>query len=63
MKAMRERRRSSAMREVRLSLPDARTDLVRRRIAAQVANLDGKSERDSLDWIESVSEFDHDASR
>ncbi|WP_284310894.1 antitoxin MazE-like protein [Labrys miyagiensis] len=63
MKAMRERRRSRDMREVRLSLPDARVSAVRKRIAAQVARLDRKAEHDALDWIEAVSEFDDDAAR
>jgi len=63
MKAMRARRRSLGMREVRLNLPDARVTSVRRRIARQVARLNQKSEEDALNWIEAVSEFDADAAR
>jgi hypothetical protein len=63
MKAMRERRGARGLREVRLIIPDARLPSVRRRIAAQVARLDPESEREALDWIESVSEFDADPSR
>ena len=63
MKAMRARRRSLGMREVRLNLPDARVTSVRRRIARPVARLNQKSEEDALNWIEAVSEFDADAAR
>lgn len=62
MKAMRQRQRSRGLRDVRLSVPDARTALVRKRVAKQVATLDRVAEGDALAWIESVSEFD-DASR
>jgi len=47
----------------RLVVPDARSEAVRNRIAAQVAKLDPASERDALLWIEAVSEFDADAER
>ncbi len=63
MKVMRERRRARGARELRLVVPDARSDTVRRRVAAQVAALDPASEREALDWIEKVSEFDADAAR
>ena len=63
MKAMRQRQRSRGLRDVRLSVPDARTALVRKRVAKQVAALDRAVEDDSLAWIETVSEFDDDASR
>lgn len=63
MKAMRRRRRSHGLRDVRLSVPDARTVLVRKRVAKQVAALDQAVESDALAWIEAVSEFDDDASR
>lgn len=63
MKAMRERRRAQGLRDVRLTVPDARSSLVRRRVAAQVAALNPDAERDALDWIESVSEFDDDEAR
>lgn len=58
MKTMRNRRRTEALREVRLVVPDARTETVRRRVARQVAALNPASEQDALDWIEAVSEFD-----
>jgi hypothetical protein len=58
MKAMRERRSERGLRELRLIVPDARSKVVRRRIAKQVAGLDRSRERDALDWIEAVSVFD-----
>jgi hypothetical protein len=61
MKAMRERRRTRGLRELRLVVPDARSAAVRRRIAEQVARLDQEDEEEALRWIEAVSEFDNDA--
>jgi hypothetical protein len=58
MKTMRARRRRQGLRELRLVVPDARSEAVRSRIAAQVAQLNPISERDALIWIEAVSEFD-----
>ena len=58
MKAMRERRRALGLRELRLVIPDPRSDAVRQRIAIQAAGLDRRGEIDALNWIESVSEFD-----
>lgn len=58
MRAMRARRRAEGMREVRLVLPDARAEITKRRIAEQVARLSPAAEREALDWIEEVSEFD-----
>jgi len=58
MKAMRNRRRASGLRELRLVLPDARSAVVRRRVAAQSGRLRRKDEREALDWIEAVSLFD-----
>ena len=58
MRALRERRRERGLRELRLVVPDPRSPAVRRRIARQVAALDPRQERQALDWIESVSEFD-----
>jgi hypothetical protein len=58
MKAMRERRRARGLRELRLIVPDARSKVVRRRIAKEVAGLDRSRESDALGWIEAVSEFD-----
>jgi Protein of unknown function (DUF3018) len=50
-------------RELRLIVPDARSEAVRDRIAAQVAKLNTDSERDALLWIEAVSEFGADQPR
>jgi len=55
---MRERRRARGLRELRLVVPDARSKEVRGRVAAQIAVLKPRSEREALDWIEAVSEFD-----
>jgi hypothetical protein len=63
MKAMRDRRRQLGLRELRLVVPDARSEEVRRRVAAAVARLDPDSEREALEWIEAVSEFDNDDPR
>jgi hypothetical protein len=63
MKMMRQRRRARGLRELRLVVADARSRAVRRRVAKQVASLDPDRERNSLHWIESVSEFDADATR
>jgi hypothetical protein len=60
MKTLRERRRQRGLRELRLVVPDARSEEVRRRVAAAVARLNLDSERDALRWIEAVSEFDND---
>jgi len=58
MKAMRARRRADGLREVRLVVPDARAEIIRRRVARQVARLSPDGEGGALEWIESVSEFD-----
>ena len=58
MKAMRERRRARGLRELRLVVPDARSKVVRRRVAKEVASLDRARELDAMRWIEAVSEFD-----
>ena len=58
MKAMRNRRRRDGLRELRLFVPDARTDAIRRRVALEVSRLRPEAEREALDWIEAVSEFD-----
>ena len=62
MKTMRERRRSRGLRELRLVVPDARSEAVRREIAEQSARLDREDEEEAMVWIEAVSEFDNDAS-
>lgn len=58
MRAMRERRRAQGMRELRLIVPDARSPIVRRRVARQVSKLDPGAELETMRWIEAVSEFD-----
>ena len=63
MRAMRQRRHSRGLRELRLVVPDARSAAVRRRIAEQVARLDLQDEEQAMAWIEAVSEFDNDAPR
>jgi len=62
MKLMRIRLRRG-LRELRLVVPDARSEAVRDRIAAQVAKLNPDSERDALLWIEAVFQFDTDEPR
>jgi len=59
---MRRLRRRQGLRELRLVVADARSRVVRRRVAKQVANLDLDREHDALRWIASVAEFDVDAS-
>ena len=63
MKLMRQRRRARGLRELRLVVADARSQVVRRRVAKQVSRLDPDRERKALQWIEWVSEFDADAAR
>jgi len=63
MRTMRRRRRAQGLRELRLVVPDARSETVRNRIAAQIAELSPDSEREALLWIEAVSEFDGDEPR
>lgn len=58
MKAMRARRRAQDLREIRLVVPDARAETTRRRVAEQVARLSIADEKEAMDWIEEVSEFD-----
>ena len=58
MRMMRERRRKQGLRELRLVIPDPRSRSVRRRVAAQVAQLIRNEEDEALSWIEAVSEFD-----
>ena len=63
MKMMRQRRRARGLRELRLVVADPRSRAVRRRVAKQLAGLDPDRERDALQWIESVFEFDANATR
>jgi hypothetical protein len=56
-------RQLHGLRELRLVVPDARSEAVRQQIAAQVAMLNRDNECDALLWIEAVSEFDGAAPR
>ena len=58
-----DRYAARGLRELRLVVADARSQVVRRRVAKQVSRLDPEREREALQWIESVSEFDADAPR
>jgi hypothetical protein len=58
MKSMRERWRTQGLRELRLVVPDARSEAIRLRVSEQVARLNPDDESQALDWIEAVSEFD-----
>jgi hypothetical protein len=58
MRSMRVRRRIGGMREIRLTVPDARSNAVRRRVGAAVAALNSAAEQDAQAWLETVSEFD-----
>ena len=58
MRAMRERRRTQGLRELRLVVPDPHAKAVLRRVAKEVAGLDVAAEREAMRWIEAVSEFD-----
>jgi hypothetical protein len=58
MRAMRERRRTQGLRELRLIVPDPHAKAVLRRVAKEVAGLDRAAEHDAMRWIEAVSEFD-----
>lgn len=58
MRAMRERRRTQGLRELRLVVPDPHAKAVLRRVAKEVAGLNVAAEREATRWIEAVSEFD-----
>jgi Protein of unknown function (DUF3018) len=58
MKAMRNRRREQGLRELRLIVPDSRSQSVRNRVAIEVTALNPVAEQDALAWIEAVSELD-----
>ena len=58
MRAARTRRRAEGKREVRMILPDPRTEAVSRRIEQAVAGLDPTNEEEALAWIEAVAEHD-----
>ena len=55
---MRARRRELAEREIRITVPDARRDEVRARVADAVTRLAPAGEAEALAWIEAVSDFD-----
>ena len=63
MRALRERRRSRAEREIRITVPDARSQIVRTRVAQSVSGLDPALEAEALAWIEAVAELDEDHAR
>ena len=54
MRKMRERSRRRGLRELRLIVPDARSETIRGRVAAQVAGLSRDGELEALDWIEGL---------
>lgn len=58
MRIMRKRRRARGLRELRLVVPNPHAPAVRRRVAASVAKLDPKDEKEAMRWIEAVSIFD-----
>lgn len=59
MKKLRANRRKRGVRELRLVVADARSKVVRKRVAAEVARLDAKDENEAMAWIEAVAEFDN----
>lgn len=63
MREFRKGRRESNLREVRLTLPDARLRQLRERIADTVARLDPAAEDEALHWIEAVSDLDESPAR
>ena len=63
MREFRKRRRESHFREVRMTLPDARLQQVRERIADTVARLDPVAEDEALRWIEAVTDLDESPAR
>lgn len=50
-------------RQVRITLPNPRSEKVQRRVANSVARLNQSQEADALQWVESVSEFDERETR
>jgi len=50
-------------RQVRMTLPNPRSEKVRRRVANSVARLNRSQEADALQWVEAVSEFDERETR
>ncbi len=54
---------SRAKRQVRMTLPNPRSEKVRRRVANSVARLNQAREADALQWVKAVSEFDERETR
>ena len=50
-------------RQVRITLPNPRSEKVRKRVANSVARLNRSQEADALRWVEAVSEFDERETR
>ena len=50
-------------RQVRITLPNPRSERVRKRVANSVARLNQSQEADALHWVEAVSEFDERETR
>jgi hypothetical protein len=44
------------LKDIRLLMPSARSEIARAQIAEAVARLDPAAESEALDWIEAVSE-------
>ena len=63
MTASQEKVAIPGKRQVRITLPNPRSEKVRRRIANSVARLNQSEEADALQWVESVSEFDERETR
>ena len=63
MRALRNRRRARAEREIRITVPDARSEQVRARVARSVSRLSPGTEAEALAWIEAVADFDEDQAR
>ena len=57
VRAVRLRRRAQDKREVRMILPDARSNDVRARVADSVARLDRRHESDALRWTETMADL------
>jgi len=60
MRKLRERRRAQDLRELRLLVPDARSETSGGGSPSRLRRLVRESERDALKWIEAVAEFDAD---
>ena len=58
MRALCNPRRARDEREIRIAVPDARSEHVRERVAQSVAQLDPAHEADALAWIEAVADCD-----